>query len=764
MRAWTTLGLSTIGLLVAHGDAHGDPAATASHPDAAAYFHQFPTAKAASDFPVGLWHLDDVAYATSASHLGAALKPGGAATPAALTQVPGATRVPANGYFIVDHGLVADAQSTVNRYSLVLDLSVPRLGEWIGLYNTDSGVTNDAEAWIDPTGKLGQSTYSAFKLKPDTLYRVIISVDAVAGTQRFYVNGQFVHESAAGAAGGRFSLGAGPKWPARFAVLGTKDRTPAVDLRRVALFAFAVGDAQAKALGDWTAPISNGKPSAVPRHRFKIDFDYRFAGGYFDDPARRKALEGAAQLWGDVITSDFPTLPKGTKVRAWDPATQTTGDVVLDHDVDDYVMFVYAIPKDTGNKAAAGSLGYWTVGGETDRRWNGARFRPWVGQITVNSTPMRPWYFDTTPYTSDDIPVATHYDFIATAVHEIGHALGFITSSIDARKLANSNHEFIGPFARLRNGGAPLLLAAGHGHMSVDFLPGVLRPHMEVHTMAGHDLIQGWRTYPMTLDLAALEDLGYDVDHSSVFSDPFYGPKTHPDAAAYLKKHPDARSNPAYPVGLWHLDSRDLASSTAILGAPLKYRPATLDKASGTIAALAPAPGGGVRVPRGSTFAATFDLKPAKGEKCINRYSLVLDVRAPKFGDWIPLYTTSTTLGSSALGYIDPKGKVGNKQQLASKPLAADTWHRVVITVDNAAREQRFYVDGALAAVNATQGLDDRYSIGVVPAYDQWFFLFGDKATFASEIDVKRAALYGYTLRAEQVKALGAAGGEIAAP
>ena len=54
--------------------------------------------------------------------------------------------------------------------------------------------------------------------------------------------------------------------------------------------------------------------------RFKIQIDYRFdSAGYFSDPARKKALEGACRIWGKVLSSSFENVPSGTFVLTRNP-------------------------------------------------------------------------------------------------------------------------------------------------------------------------------------------------------------------------------------------------------------------------------------------------------------------------------------------------------------------------------------------------------------------------------------------------------------
>src|SRR5689334_22343748 len=56
----------------------------------------------------------------------------------------------------------------------------------------------------------------------------------------------------------------------------------------------------------------------------------------------------------------------------------------------------------------------------------GIPLQPWPAAMNVNRD--RDWFVDPTPETADDLK-STGSDLLSTAVHEIGHALGFIVRS-----------------------------------------------------------------------------------------------------------------------------------------------------------------------------------------------------------------------------------------------------------------------------------------------------------------------------------------------
>jgi Ca2+-binding RTX toxin-like protein len=141
------------------------------------------------------------------------------------------------------------------------------------------------------------------------------------------------------------------------------------------------------------------------------------------------------------------------------------------------------------------------VGSERDTRFNGDDFEPWVGSIYFNSTANA--FYDSTPSTSNDIPF-NQSDFLATALHEIGHVLGIGTAPAFSRQIVNQ--KFNGPESRALNGGQPIPLSSDLGHIKdgftlfgvSDYLMDPIRP-------------TGTRQVPRNLELAILQDIGYET-------------------------------------------------------------------------------------------------------------------------------------------------------------------------------------------------------------------------------------------------------------
>src|SRR5262249_10959768 len=143
------------------------------------------------------------------------------------------------------------------------------------------------------------------------------------------------------------------------------------------------------------------------------------------------------------------------------------------------------------------------------QRANGIPYQPWAGLISFNFDGARPWFYTQSADRIDDIPSSTHWDFLSTALHELGHILGFVRdgSPFGFTDLV-VNDEFTGERAvSLDRRPIPLDKDSGHiGDYNSATWNGRLilaRPNLQQYLMHGaaHP-VQGLRLYPTELDLA----------------------------------------------------------------------------------------------------------------------------------------------------------------------------------------------------------------------------------------------------------------------
>ena len=238
-----------------------------------------------------------------------------------------------------------------------------------------------------------------------------------------------------------------------------------------------------------------------------IAFDYRFDdAGFFADPARREALEAAAAVWSSILRDDFEDIPAGTSVRTRDPEDPTGAGMNLTSDeaIDDVLIFVGCASFPDGiaqsnHTAGLSGIADFELVGRLQERYQGADFEPWTGWISFNCD--SPWFFDATPATDDDIP-GEQNDFHSTAMHEIGHVLGFGTASAFMALITDG--AFVGPAAVSANGGPVPLTSSGTHFQSSVVSDGQV-------TLMDVSRTVGTRTPPTRVDRAAMADLGYTL-------------------------------------------------------------------------------------------------------------------------------------------------------------------------------------------------------------------------------------------------------------
>ena len=245
-----------------------------------------------------------------------------------------------------------------------------------------------------------------------------------------------------------------------------------------------------------------------------IVFDYRFdTTRFFNESGRKSILNLAAQSYERRINDRLDAItPGGTNTwaaRITHPATGNRVEVDNLRVPQDQIIVFAGSRRLPGETLAFGSTGGRSLPGTaTDPNFrnavlnrgqpgveNGTDFASWGGAITFD--PSRNWHFGTTESGLE----STEFDFYSTAVHELGHVLGF--GLVDSWDRYVSGNTFRGPASRAANGGNVPLQGDHHWAASVE--------SDGRSTIFAPSLPRGTRTQLTTLDWAGMQDIGWQV-------------------------------------------------------------------------------------------------------------------------------------------------------------------------------------------------------------------------------------------------------------
>lgn len=494
----------------------------------------------------------------------------------------------------------------------------------------------------------------------------------------------------------------------------------------------------------------------------KIRFDYRFDEGHISQhPERKKTLELAAAIWEGILPDRFEAVAPGTRLLFTHP--QTGEKLVVPMPKHDGDILVFIFPQPDGKASARAIFG--TEGFGKGRaaftkergargkpvhslyqRAKGIPYQPWAGLINFNFAGSRPWFYAQSVPRVDDIPSATHWDFLSTTLHELGHILGFSANSPPFSFTDQVvNNEFTGAHAvSLDRRGIPLDVDTqgrfeGHiGNYNSATWNGrmiLARPNLEQYLMHGAAMpVTGLRLYPTELDLVVLEDLGYTVDWTRLPRSP------------YVSEYPLPQvQKPQSLVGLWEF-KKPTDLNRAEIGYPLLYRPASAGLIQGVFK------GDHLHIPYRAFLYVDHGMAANGGGKNVNQYTMAFDIRLPKLGVEYALLNTSPHGTGVGNVWISPAGKLG-QGSYSDEKLNANVWYRVVFSTDLTKGERKYYVDGRLVHRQSGAKLDGRFSLKVPDT--PFFTVFADGKGEASPIDVQQVALWNHTLADNAVEALG---------
>ncbi|MBK8474872.1 MAG: fibronectin type III domain-containing protein [Opitutaceae bacterium] len=213
-----------------------------------------PLAVLPNPIPVGLWTFDNPADLLAPLYGNRLAAFGATAAAVGPALGDGAIILGPTTHLGLDHGIAANGGgTTVNQWTMVMDLRVPALGAFNSLFQTNPANTDDGDCFLNAAGNVGVGLagYSAPSLKGGRWYRLVVAVDN-AHRYDVYLDGQNVLRGQSGVLDGRFAL------LSRLLVGADEDgERMEVDLATLAIYGQALSDAEVAALGGFAADSSS---------------------------------------------------------------------------------------------------------------------------------------------------------------------------------------------------------------------------------------------------------------------------------------------------------------------------------------------------------------------------------------------------------------------------------------------------------------------------------------------------------------------------
>ncbi|MEA1949904.1 MAG: matrixin family metalloprotease [Planctomycetota bacterium] len=250
-----------------------------------------------------------------------------------------------------------------------------------------------------------------------------------------------------------------------------------------------------------------------------LSFDYSLdTGNFFASGSEAWAShEAAGDFFEHILLDDLDAItPSG--INTWEArfTNPSTGVDYVESDLyvpaDTMIIYVGSRNLDGTTLGQGGPGGYWSYGSTS---WNdtvstrgegvtqnpGATdFGPWGGALSLDSDSTWHYNHQTTPSFGEN-------DLYSVILHELGHVLGIGTAHSWNNLIAGG--EFTGTESVDEYGGnVPL---SGSAHWNYSTMSGTFPADASQEAAMDPDITQGTRKVMTYLDVAGLDDLGWDV-------------------------------------------------------------------------------------------------------------------------------------------------------------------------------------------------------------------------------------------------------------
>ena len=261
------------------------------------------------------------------------------------------------------------------------------------------------------------------------------------------------------------------------------------------------------------------------RAQLTFTFDYTLDNGFFSgaNDWRRPYLEAAGSYVSQYFTATTLAEIAPQNGNSWSAKVTNPNNAL------DFKEF-FSVPANNVivvvggssiNALAQAAPANYSVSGEpswvNSVEWRATSVvtykRTSVGSLYFNTS--TPWFFDSTPLSQK---LFSQYDFFSVATHELLHVLGFGQPGFGygwSAKLFGPS-SFAGGRVLDETDDVPVPLTADKGHWAAGTLSFSMRDGTSQETLMDPDIAAGVRKYLTTLDLRAMQDIGYPANFTAV--------------------------------------------------------------------------------------------------------------------------------------------------------------------------------------------------------------------------------------------------------
>jgi hypothetical protein len=271
-------------------------------------------------------------------------------------------------------------------------------------------------------------------------------------------------------------------------------------------------------------------PVANLRAQLTFEFNYSLDTGFFSgaNESRRLHLETVGSYVSQFLTATSLAGITAGGSNTWTAQFTSPSDPSTTHSVTNLsiaanTVVVYVGGASLGSSvlaqatlpgiSASGESGW--VSNTVYKRTEGpsAYTRASVAALSFNSSTA--WFFDSTPLSNSSF--AGQVDFFSVAAHELLHVLGFGDTRVGSGWTANlSEAKFSGGNALAEKSNVPITLNTTGDHWAAGTLSFSMRDGTSQETLMDPDIAAGVRKYLTSLDLRAMQDIGYPANFTAV--------------------------------------------------------------------------------------------------------------------------------------------------------------------------------------------------------------------------------------------------------